>query len=451
MSAFKDCDIRGVYPEEVDEGLARGLGRAVAAVAVPGDVAVGGDVRLTTPALKEALVAGLVEGGRNVVDLGILPTPAYYFEMDRLSIPAGVIVTGSHNPANYNGFKPKLGPLPVTPEELTILEQVSSSVPAGRVHGKVIAEQDLSHYTRARIERFVGISPKRVVIDCGNGVLSRLAPELFRALGCQVVELFCEPDGRFPNRQPNTAEPAQLAQVSAAVVEHGVDIGVAFDGDGDRVAFIMPDGRPVQSDKMIALLAREALADAPGACVVHDLKCSRVVPDVVLEAGGRPLLERSGHTFIKTRMIVEQAVFGGEISGHYFHEELLGGDDALFTALLVVGLLERWGSLAERIAELPAYHTLPDLRVPYHGDRKSVLRRLAESLGGEAELVLVDGVRAEWGDRWGVARASVTEPMLTFRFEGRSVVALRAVAERFLSALNDPLRETLRRSLDAFL
>ncbi len=447
MSAFKECDIRGIYATEVDEKLARRIGRAMAEMAATGELCVGGDVRVSTPALKSALIEGMVAGGRNVVDFGILPTPAYYHA---LADNPGLMVTASHNPAEFNGFKPRLGAMPVTPEEIREIERLCRMDLPDRPPGTVARREAIEPYLSDRMARFERLPPAAIVIDCGNGSFSTIAPAFFRRLGCSVTELFCEPDGRFPNREPNPADPNQLTALKRTVVDSGVDLGIAFDGDGDRVAFVSKSGKYVPADSLIALLAREMLRDHPGAAVIYDLKCSSVVRDVVEQYGGMPLMERSGHTFIRARMIRENAIFGGEVSGHYFYEELRGGDDGLFTAALVIKMLNRWGDLDAAIGRLPRYVILPDIRLPYSEDRDAVIQAIRAGLRG-AELSELDGVRAQWPDAWGLARPSVTEEKITFRFEGMTTEALlRAVstfAELVPAELGDRLREAVAYSI----
>lgn len=451
MSPFKSCDVRGVYPEEVNENLAHKLGRAIAALAEPGAVAVAGDLRPSTQPLKEALIAGLMAGGRRVLDLGSLPTPAYYFEKARLGVTPGVMVTGSHNPPQYNGFKPQVNRLPISQADLTRLEILSARrwEPSGQ--GACVRVGGPDAYAQALIERFRGMTPIRVAVDAGNGSLCELAPRVFRSLGCDVIEVFCEPDGTFPNRAPSPTDPENLRALSEAVRSGSAELGVAFDGDGDRVAFLTPDGRMVEPDQMLALLASELLRDAPGRTVIHDLKTSRVVPETVERAGGIALAERSGHTCMKSRMIRERALFGGEVSGHFFFEELAGGDDGLFAALLVASMLPRWGDLRGQLDSLPRYVTLPEIRLPYPQGRKQVIDAIRAGLDGEADLTITDGVRADWPECWGIARASVTEPVLALRFEGTSEEALREGAQRFLVLLPEPVREEAETLLNRLL
>lgn len=451
MSPFKFCDVRGVYPEEVNESFAHKLGRAVAALAEPGAVAVAGDLRPSTEPLKEALIHGLMAGGRRVLDMGSLPTPAYYFEKARLGVTPGVMVTGSHNPPEFNGFKPQLNRFPISQADLTRLEILSARrwEPCGE--GTRVRVGGTAAYAKALCERFRGIAPIRVAVDAGNGSLWELAPKVFRAVGCEVIEVYCEPDGTFPNRAPNPADPENLRALAEVVRSRSAELGVAFDGDGDRVAFVTSDGRPVESDQILALVASELLKDAPGRSVIHDLKSSRVVPEVVRAAGGVALWECSGHTCMRSRMIRERALFGGEVSGHFFFEELAGGDDGLFAALLVVSLLPRWGDLRGRLDGLPRYVTLPEIRLPYPQGRKQVIDAIRAGLDGEADLTVSDGVRADWPEGWGIARASVTEPVLALRFEGTTEEALRDAAKRFLELLPDAVRAEAETRLSRLL
>lgn len=454
MSVFKACDVRGVYPGELDSVLAGDLGRAVGTALSGGRVVVGGDVRTSTPELKAALIAGLVEAGCRVVDLGIVPTPAFYFARRRLGVAGGVMVTASHNPARYNGFKLTLTDWPISEEELgKLAEQVAAKEFVRRPGGGVTRLEMLPEYVAYVKESLAAVRgaggtasvaatidprpPLRLVLDCGNGCYCRTAPGVFAELGYDVRPLFCDEDGTFPHREPNPALAKNLVALSAAVREQGAALGVAFDGDGDRVAFVDEHGAVAPCDQVIALLARHLLERSGGGKVVYDIKCSSLVPDTVRTNGGTPLMERSGHAFIKTTLLREGALFAGEISGHFFFAAL-GGDDGLFAALLVADLIRTsGGSLAGLLSGLPRYLTTPDLRIPYPDhDQVELLSHLAQSLTarGDCAVSLLDGVRAEFREGWGLIRVSVTEPLLTLRFEGRDREGLESVKERFLVA-----------------
>lgn len=438
MGVFKACDVRGIYPDELNRELANDLGRAVGTALAGGPVVVGGDVRISTPELKGALVEGLLETGCQVLDLGTVPTPAFYFAKRKVGIAGGVMVTASHNPARYNGFKITLSDWPITEEEIGRLEAlVTAKRFAQRPGGNVARLSVLSDYVEYVKAGFKVGPPSgmKVVLDCGNGCHSTIAPGVFADLGYEVCPLFCTEDGTFPNREPNPAVAQNLSSLCAVVRAEGAALGVAFDGDGDRVAFVDERGEVVPSDRMIALLARHLLQKNPGAKVVFDLKCSRLVPETVTDAGGIPVMEKSGHAFIKTTLLKENALFGGEISGHYFFA-VLGGDDGLYAALLVADLVRtNGGSLANLLAQLPAYATTPDIRLPYHEeDQAELLVGLASALKrrGDCQVSLLDGVRAEFKDGWGLMRVSVTEPLLTLRFEARDRENLDKVKDLFL-------------------
>jgi phosphomannomutase / phosphoglucomutase len=436
MSIFKACDIRGRYGSELTAPVAYQLGRAVGAELAGRSVVVGGDVRPSTAGLKPPLIDGLVVAGCHVLDLGTLPTPAFYFAKDLLGAAGGIMVTGSHNPPGDNGFKLCLGPWPVTETELArVAERMAGNDLPARAGGSVETRDVLPAYRASILDRFPDNSPLRLVLDAGNGCYSQIAPALLRALGHTVIELFCEPDGTFPNRSPNPAVAANLSALTAAVVAYGAQLGVAYDGDGDRVVFVDELGQVIDSDRSIVLLARDLLMrrspDSPYTNeVIFDIKCSSIVPEQVRAAGGQPVMEKSGHVFIKTALLRRRALFGGEISGHMFFGEL-GGDDGLFaTAVMLRMLAGTDRSLASLAAAIPRYPITPDLRLPCPPERAAALVEAAcAAFVGDptCEFSMLDGVRLTWPDGWALIRSSVTEPLITLRFEAHSVERLRHI------------------------
>ncbi|NLG27025.1 MAG: phosphomannomutase/phosphoglucomutase [Chloroflexi bacterium] len=430
MSIFKSCDIRGVYGVDLNERLAFDLGRAIARRHA-GRAVVGGDLRESTPALKGALLDGLCAAGAEVVDLGMLPTPAFYHAKRLLQAPVGAMVTASHNPARYNGFKLMFGDLPVEPEDVEQLAHDIATLPPAPANaerrGCSQSVDTLADYQAALTAAFRGLSARRVVVDAGNGSMWQVAPAVLRACGQEVVELYCTPDGRYPNRDPNPSVPAHLQAARQAVRASGAALGVAYDGDGDRVIAIDERGRVLPSDRLLVLFARHLLAHEPGGAVVYDLKSSSVVADEVRRAGGRPLMERSGHAFIKRRLLLEQALLGGEVSGHYFFGAL-GGDDALYATLALLQALDTLGmSLAEAIDSVPTYPITPDLRLPCAPERARGILAELQSAFADHPIDLLDGVRVQFAAGWALARLSVTEPLLTLRFEARSEAELEAI------------------------
>jgi len=460
-AAFKECDIRGPYPEQVDEELAYRLGIAVAtetAEAAGGcgqPVVVAGDVRLSTPALQARVLEGLRHAGAMAFDCGILPTPGYYFARRYLGVEAGVMVTASHSPPGHNGFKPILGRLPITPEELGHLRRRAENPPPPRPGGAIHQRSVQGAYRDwlvAQGRQMLLDKARRlaVVVDCGNGCFSGLACEVLAELGLHVIPLFCEPDGRFPNRSPDVSRPEALEALGCAVRQAGADLGVAFDGDGDRVAFADETGAVVGPDVFVPLLAADALRRFGPGPVVLDIKLSRAADEVVRHAGGTPLRERSGHTFMKTRVICEGAVLGGEGSGHVFFRELEGGDDGLYAAMVMMRLMADTGRpLSALAASVPKYVLTRDIRVPFEGDARAFLERLANTVAGQARVERVDGVKAHYPDGWALARASVTEPAITMRFEAETVEALRSVIQRFLAAAPELLPPALAAAEEA--
>ena len=421
MSIFKACDIRGIYPAEFDEAAAFAIGRAIGTEYQQATCALGGDLRPSTPSLKAAVRDGLCRSGASVVDLGVTPTPVVYWARRALNVQGAAVVTASHNPAEYNGVKFMFGDRPAMPEDVArVAERVKSaqfSEGAGTVSERCVREEYLGFLR----ERFGGVGQGlRVLVDAGNGSACGWAPEALRIAGCEVEELFCKPDGTFPNRSPNPSGPQALREASRRAASARVDFAVAFDGDADRAVFLDENGSFVESDKSIIIFARDVLARQPGAAIVYDLKCTRLVAQEVRRAGGRPVAEKSGYAFIKSRLLDEGAAFAGEASGHFFFREI-GGDDGIYAALRMAALLKASGRrLSELAASVPAYFITPDIRLARpRGDGAEVIERLKQAFSDRPQDH-TDGVRIEFDRGWALCRLSVTEPVITLRFEGDS-------------------------------
>jgi phosphomannomutase/phosphoglucomutase len=435
VSIFKACDIRGRYGSELNADVAGPIGRAIGSELAGKTVVVGGDVRPSTEPLKSALIQGLIACGCRVLDLGVLPTPAFYFAKDHLKAPGGVMVTGSHNPPGDNGFKISLGNEAITEAEI---ERIKQRVERSEfVNGKGSCERmdviaAYEDFLRSRFRKTGGL---KVVVDAGNGCYSQIAPRVLRDRGCEVVELFCEPDGRFPNRSPNPAVASNLKVLCAKVAESEANLGVAYDGDGDRVVFVDERGRVVESDVSLVLFARHYLRKRRGD-VVYDIKCSSVVGDETRKAGGTPIMEKSGHAFIRRTLMARNAVLGGEISGHFFFGDL-GRDDGLYATLVMLDTVRADGrGLAAMSDSVPRYFITPDLRLPCPPERSGLLvRELEEAFRNEpgCKVNTLDGVRIAWSDGWALARPSVTEPLLTMRFEAHSERRLAEIRQTILA------------------
>ena len=443
MSIYKDCDIRGVYPSELTENEAYKIGRALATLH-PGEWLVGGDVRLSTPALKSALMNGLRASGANVTDLGRIPTPALYFALKHSSAQSGATVTASHNPPDHNGVKFMCGDLPVTRAEIDRVRACVQSGEFAEGAGSIRTRDVLTEYVDFMSARFPAKRPLKVLIDAGNGAMSLAAPEVFRRAGYEVTELDCVPDGRFPSRSPNPSDFANLRGTARAVRAADVDFGVAFDGDGDRAVFLDAQGTPVQIEKILVLFIREALKNAPSS-VVFDQKSSSVVRKAILEMGGTPLPERSGHAFIKRRFLENNSALAGEVSGHYFFREP-GYDDGLFAALFLADILARSGkTLAELADEIVCPPVTPDLRIPcpYAEQDACLARTEAAAIERGAVISRLDGVRADFPDGWFLLRKSVTSEQLTLRVEAENEARLRELVAFARDLLPEKSREFL--------
>jgi phosphomannomutase/phosphoglucomutase len=435
MTVFKACDIRGHYGTELTPAFAERLGMAVGAQLGGDSVLVGGDLRPSTKALQQALTRGLLHTGCHVLDVGTVPTPAFYFAKNTYGITGGVMVTGSHNPPGDNGFKVTLGRWPITPEEINGLRHAIKHDDFSKSPGRYTQRDVLPAYEASLQGRFSSTGDQHIVVDAGNGGYAKIAPRVISSLGYQVSTLFDKPDGTFPNRPPNPAIQEHIEALQQKVVRVGADLGVAYDGDGDRAVFVDDNGRFVVSDHSFVLLIREQLRDRPGK-VVYDIKCSRVVAEATREVGGEPIMERSGHAFIKRTLLETNALLGGEISGHFFFGEL-GYDDALYATLVMLNILGRDACIFSALVDsVPHYPITPDIRLPCPPSKAAqIIEELHQAFIHDptSEVNTLDGVRIDWKDGWALARPSVTEPLITLRFEAQSQDRLIALQELILS------------------
>ena len=445
MSIYKDCDIRGIYASELCADEVFSIGRALATIA-PGTILVGGDVRLSTPELKDALVRGLLASGAQVIDLGTIPTPVLYFALKHHpDAAAGATVTASHNPPEYNGVKFMIGDTPVTRETMDRLHAIVQSGEFAEGAGALTRWDVTADYLDFLAGRFRAPGPLHVLVDAGCGAMGKIAPEAFRRAGYRVTELSCEPDGAFPDRSPNPADYSCLGKTGEAVRACGADFGVAFDGDGDRAVFLDDTGAPVQNEKSLVLFVRKLLADQPSP-VVYDQKSSSVVRDAVREMGGTPLPEKSGHAFIKKRFLENSAALAGEVSGHFFFGEL-GYDDGLFAALVMAELIAQGDeTLGQRIRGIVCPPITPDIRFacPYAQQQSWLDSAEAMARTAGAELSFLDGVRADFPDGWFLMRKSVTAEQITLRAEAKTPAQLHALLDRLAAVLPESSREALK-------
>jgi phosphomannomutase/phosphoglucomutase len=437
---FRQYDIRGVVGPDVTAELAEGIGRAFGTLLRQRHsgrdgmrVALGRDNRLTSDELAAGVSRGLVAAGIHVVDVGTVPTPALNFAAAYLETDGGIQVTGSHNPPAYNGFKLAIGGRSLYGEQIQNIRTRIEQQDFASGEGTAERVEILPTYVREIAAKFDIARPLKVVVDCGNGTGSLVAVELLRALGdrVDVVPLFCESDGTFPNHHPDPVVDENLRDLIARVQETGADLGVAFDGDADRIGAVDDRGRIVRGDTLLLLYGLDLLQRrGPGEKVVFDVKCTQALPDELRKAGGVPIMSQTGHSLIKERMKEEHALLAGELSGHImFGEDYYGFDDALYAACLLLAIVARDpASLSERLDRFPRFVSTSELRYPATEQTKwEVVERAVQHFSRDREVVSVDGARVLFGDGWGLIRASNTEPVLVGRFEARSEERLREI------------------------
>ena len=444
-SAFKAYDIRGVVGRDIDADFAEHLGRAFGSAAIAAGeraVAVGRDGRLSGPMLAPALIRGLASTGLDVVDIGAVTTPMLYYvaaTRGAHGCNSGIQITGSHNPKDYNGFKMVLAGKAIHGDEIQALHRRIENEDYVRGTGRS-ATMDIGAEYSARIARDCRLArPMKIVVDSGNGIPGASAPGILRALGCDVTELYSEVDGTFPNHHPDPSQPANLAELIRTVKRTGAELGLAFDGDGDRLGVVTKDGQIIYPDRQLILFARDILTRCPGATIIFDVKCTQRLAPAIRQAGGTPLMWKTGHSLVKAKMREMNAPIAGEMSGHiFFGERWYGFDDATYTAGRLLEILSRSKDPSAVLKALPTSHSTPELNVPcVEGEPKRVveeLRRLA-TFPGASEVITIDGLRVEYDDGFGLIRASNTTPVLVLRFEGHSEVALRRIETELMAAL----------------
>lgn len=439
---FKAYDIRGIVDKSLTVDAVRTIGQAIGSEARDrgvGTIAVGRDGRLSGPALAGALAEGINAAGVDVVDIGCVPTPVTYFAAFELGTESCVSVTGSHNPPDYNGLKMVLGGQTLFGP---LIQDLKKRIDQGRLHtgtGK-LRHADVREAYLKRIVGDVKIArPMKIVVDCGNGVAGGFAPELFRRMGCEVIELFCEVDGQFPNHHPDPSKPENLRDVIRVLKETDAELGLAFDGDGDRLGVVTKDGEIIYPDRQLMLFAADVLARNPGAQIIFDVKCSRWVAESVRHQGGRPLMWNTGHAFIKAKLKETGAPLAGEMSGHvFFKERWYGFDDGLYAGARLLEIISRWRDANWPLKHLPNAISTPELNIKMNeGEPHALIAKLQKEgrFPGARELITIDGVRAEYADGFGLARASNTTPVVVLRFEADSQVALERIQEAFKAAL----------------
>jgi phosphomannomutase / phosphoglucomutase len=438
-SIFKAYDIRGVIGSTLDAGVARQIGRAFGrAVLAKGEskVVIGRDGRLSGPELAAALAQGLQAAGVDVIDLGVVATPMVYYGTKVLDASSGIMVTGSHNPPDYNGFK------------MVLAGEAIHGATIGALYDSIAAHDGApaavqggyaTHDIRADyLQRIIGdvkiARPIKIAVDCGNGVAGAFAGDLFRGMGCEVIELFCEVDGHFPNHHPDPAHPENLQDLIACLRESDAEIGIAFDGDGDRLGVVTKDGQIIYPDRQMMLFAADVLTRHPGAQILYDVKCTRHLAPWIASHGGEPLMWKTGHSLVKAKLRETGAPLGGEMSGHiFFSDRWYGFDDGLYSGARLLELLTRVADPSALLNALPQSDSTPELHLHLaEGENFALIDQLRHAqFPGNERIITIDGLRVEYPDGFGLARSSNTTPVVVMRFEAETPDALSRIQAEF--------------------
>ena len=444
---FKAYDIRGIVENELTPEVVRAIGRAIGSESIDkGErgVAVGRDGRLSGMILMDELKAGLIESGCHVIDVGMVPTPLVYFSTYTKGATSGVMITGSHNPPEYNGFKIMIAGETLSSDRIqSLYDRIINQDYASGAGSSMSVNIDEDYINTIKSD--ITLDKKlHVVIDCGNGVAGNIAPKLFEALGAKVSKLFCLVDGRFPNHHPDPSKLENLQDLIKEVLETGADMGFAFDGDGDRLGLIDNKGNVIWADRQMILYSRDILSRNTGAKIVFDVKCSSLLPKDIAEHGGEPIMSRTGHSFIKAKLKETGAALGGEMSGHiFFKERWYGFDDALYTGARLLEILSKTDkTCAEVFIDLPDSINTPEINIHFdkQGQQFEAMDKLAKTADFPgAEITTIDGVRVDYADEkhwgWGLVRSSNTTPCLVLRFEANNQQTLNNIQATFKSWL----------------
>ena len=438
---FREYDIRGVAGGNLSQEAVYWIARAFAAQCISQGIhkcVVGGDGRLSTPLIRNGLSQGLSKGGLDVLDIGTAPTPLLYYATHRFETGTGIMITGSHNPAEYNGLKMVIGHIALSGENIIQLLSRIQNRELSAGNGNLETKDVIDDYISEVCEGIKTTKPKDIVLDCGNGVAGLVAPKLLRQLGHNVVTLYEEVDGQFPNHHPDPAEEHNLKDLKRTVIQEKADVGLAFDGDADRLGVVTNTGKTVWPDSLMMLFSQSLLAQRPGATIVFDVKCSRNLAILIRKAGGNPIMWRTGHSHIKSKIRETQALLGGEFSGHIcFADNWYGFDDAVYSAARFLEIVDKTEkSVDEIFAEFPKSISTPEIKIATSDDKKfEIISSLTSQKFPSAEVNTIDGIRADYVDGWGLIRASNTSPVLSLRFEANSTKALERIKNDFRDKL----------------
>ncbi len=442
---FREYDIRGVVEKDLNPQLVKKLGQGYATYLSrfgKKKVVVGRDGRLSSPSLRDSLIQGLLAGGMEIIDIGVCPTPVFYFSLFHFDQEGGIMITGSHNPPEFNGFKVCLGKETIYGEEIQNLRRIIEEGNFVQGSGTISYKEIIPTYQDYLLQNIRLQRKIKIVIDSGNGTAGAVAPKIFRSLGCEVEELFSEIDGRFPHHHPDPTIPENMKDLIAKVKETGAEVGFGYDGDADRIGVVDHLGNIIWGDQLLILFAREVLKHHPGATIVSEVKCSQNLYEDIARHGGRGIMWKAGHSLLKSKMKAEKALLGGEMSGHiFFADRYFGYDDAIYASGRLLEILSQTEKrIPELFSDLPKTYSTPEIRVECPDDIKfNLVEKVRDSFRQEYPIVDVDGVRIIFPDGWGLVRASNTQPVLVLRFEARSperLKEIRALVENRVSQIS---------------
>jgi len=442
-SIFREYDIRGIVKTDLPVDVVELIGKAYGTYVKRNGakkVSVGCDVRLTSPILKSTIIKGITSTGVNVIDVGTLPTPVLYFSIFHFKTEGGMMITGSHNPIEYNGFKMNLGTSSIYGQQIQEMRRLIENNDFEFGEGTVETEDIVPVYKKMLDEKFDFNKKLKLIIDPGNGTGGPLSVDFFTGKGMEVDCIFCEPDGNFPNHLPDPTVLKYTETLRKKVVEDKADLGIGYDGDSDRVGIIDNTGRQIFADRLLAIIAKDMLSRHPGEKVLFDVKCSQSLPEYIKKYGGKPMMWKTGHALLKTKMKEENAQLAGEMSGHmFFGENYFGFDDAFYASALLVRILTESGkTFAEIVDEIPAFYSTPEIRVECDEEEKfQIVDNLVAYFKSKYEAIDVDGVRALFGDGWGLVRASNTQPVLVLRFKAKTEEKLKEIINIFATKLKE--------------
>ncbi len=430
---FREYDIRGLAETELMDEVVRGVGQAFGTLLLQEGkkkITVGRDLRPSSERILKVLLEGLASCGVDILDLGLIPTPVLYFSVSYLQLDAGISITGSHNPPEYNGFKLHLADRPFYGEEIQKLRELIQKKNFLKGNGKIETRQILEDYQNYVLRIFKFQRKLKVIIDSGHGMAGIVAPELIRRLGHEVVELYSNLDPTFPDHHPDPSDLKNMKDLQKKVIETKADIGIAFDGDADRIGVVDEKGRIIFGDRILLLYARSLLKRKPGATIIGDVKCSKIIYDDIAKRGGKPIMWKTGHSLIKAKIKETHAELAGEMSGHmFFVDRWFGFDDAIYSACRMLEVLdEDPRPLSQHLSDIPQLFSTPEIRVDCPDDKKfDLVKRAVQDFKKEYRVVDTDGARIEFEDGWGLVRASNTQPVLVMRFEATSEKRLNEI------------------------